>query len=225
MKEKRFSALSGILLLVVVVLGIYSLFMDVNPRKNNKEENNSTFRGIIKEVNSTEAITVKPLNSEEIAKSSNEIYVVMEDNEVEYKEDQIVTISYDGMVRETFPVTIEAIDIKVEEDLEQDCELTRTYNILAVYDDDDYDYQDVSINAFMMVLVNTIRVKRELLTDVVTGITSSYEFVFKGNSEVLDTVNEENFSIEETLKHSTLVSVKKTDKEGMEQIQEYSCSK
>ena len=74
----------------------------------------------------------------------------------------------------------------------------------------------LTLQSFLSDDVQTVKVKKELLNDVTIG--ASYEFTFKTYQAYIDT------SIENLFLENEVVKITKTDKEGMNQIEEDSCS-
>ena len=96
------------------------------------------------------------------------------------------------------------------------CEFVRTYKILnSVSSSDDLSLY-LTLQSFLSDDVQTVKVKKELLNDVTIG--ASYEFTFKTYQAYIDT------SIENLFLENEVVKITKTDKEGMNQIEEDSCS-
>lgn len=87
---------------------------------------------------------------------------------------------------------------------------TRTYNINHIAESNDYEYIYITIRGFQDEEIETVKVKRELFKDVKVG--DNYEIKFSVT----------NNSIEDNLKsifeNAKIVTAKKTDKTGLEQV-------
>ena len=91
------------------------------------------------------------------------------------------------------------------------CTFTRTYYILNIEDDDDYNYINVTLKEFQGEMA-MVRINR--IDNIKAG--NSYEFTFS-TYEIFDN------SISNIFNNSTLVSVKMTKREGLEQVNEKIC--
>lgn len=89
---------------------------------------------------------------------------------------------------------------------------TKTYNVLNVADSNDENYIYLTIRQFQEEEVKTVKVQRSLANNI--EISKDYEFTFRYTDKKV----EEN--IESIFTNTTLVSIKKTDKQGIEQIQD-----
>ncbi len=87
----------------------------------------------------------------------------------------------------------------------------RTYEILNVAESNDTDYMYLTIRQFQGEEVQTIKVEKALCPEIEEG--KSYEFTLKQNRKPEDNI----LSI---FNNSSIVSIKETDKIGLEQIQE-----
>lgn len=87
----------------------------------------------------------------------------------------------------------------------------RTYNVLHVEDSNDSNYIYLTIRQFQEEEVQTVKVERRLCPDIVEG--KNYEFTIKPNNKLEDNI----LSI---FNNSKILSIKKTDKIGLEQIQD-----
>ena len=96
------------------------------------------------------------------------------------------------------------------------CEFIRTYKILNSVLSSDSDYIYLTLQSFLSDDVQTVKVKKALLNEVSIG--DNYEFTFKTYQSYIDT------SIENLFTENEVVKIVKTDKEGMNQIEEDSCS-
>ncbi len=89
---------------------------------------------------------------------------------------------------------------------------TRTYNINHIAPSNDYDYLYITIRAFQEEEIETVKVKRNDFENAEVG--NAYEIVFEiENGEI------EN-NIKSIFKNSKIVSATKTDKTGLEQVNE-----
>lgn len=94
------------------------------------------------------------------------------------------------------------------------CEYTRTFKILGIYESNDYKYLYVTIRAFQDEDIQTIKIERDM-TEVKEG--NSYEFTFKTTKKV-----DEN-SILSLSQNSSIISIEKTDKVGLQQVDKKIC--
>ncbi len=90
-------------------------------------------------------------------------------------------------------------------------EFIRTYKILNVAESNDSNYIFLTIRQFQDEEVQTVKVERKLCPNIVEG--KSYEFTIKPNYRLEDNI----LSI---FNNSTILSIKETNKTGLEQIQE-----
>ncbi len=88
----------------------------------------------------------------------------------------------------------------------------KTYNILNIADSNDEKYIYLTIRQFQEEEVKTIKIEKSLASDIEIG--NDYEFTFK----YTDNIVQDN--IESIFTNAKLISVKKTDKQGLEQIQD-----
>lgn len=87
----------------------------------------------------------------------------------------------------------------------------RTYNILNVIESNDYEYIYLTIRQFQEEDVQTIKVLKKLCPNIIQG--NNYEFTIKPNGKLEDNI----LSI---FNNSQILSIEKTEKIGLEQIQE-----
>lgn len=87
----------------------------------------------------------------------------------------------------------------------------RTYNVLNVAKSDDENYVYLTIRQYQKDEVQTIKVKKELCPDVKKN--KNYEFTIKPNKSFED-------NIVSIFSNSEIISIKITDKVGLDQIQE-----
>ena len=91
------------------------------------------------------------------------------------------------------------------------CKFTRTYKVINIMDDDDYNYINVTLKQFQSESV-LARIKRNNL--IKEG--NNYEFTFI-TYEIFDD------NIDNIFKYSELIDIKETNKLGLDQIQEKIC--
>ena len=84
----------------------------------------------------------------------------------------------------------------------------KTYNILNIADSNDEKYIYLTIRQFQEEEVKTIKIEKSLASDIEIG--NDYEFTFK----YTDNIVQDN--IESIFTNAKLISVKKTDKQGLE---------
>lgn len=94
----------------------------------------------------------------------------------------------------------------------QSTTFTKTYNVLKVADSNDENYLYLTIRQFQEEEVKTVKVQRSLANSVEKE--NSYEFTF----QYTDNIVEDN--IESIFANTVLIAIKKTDKQGLEQIQD-----
>ena len=94
-------------------------------------------------------------------------------------------------------------------------EFTRTYNVRNIEGSDDEAYLYLTLRQFQFEKLATIRVPRSMASDVEVG--NDYEFTFRYHYPSTEI---ENDRIEELFLKCDLISIKYTDKVGLEQIQE-----
>ncbi len=87
----------------------------------------------------------------------------------------------------------------------------RTYKILDVFESNDYDYLYVTLRQFQAEEVETVKVERKLFDEV--EVLNDYEITFKNKNIKED-------SIKEIFLGSEIISVSKTEKIGLEQVNE-----
>lgn len=87
----------------------------------------------------------------------------------------------------------------------------RTYKILNIAESNDQDYLYLTIRQFQDEEVQTIKVKRNLCPQIQEE--KNYEFTIKTNKKIEDNI----LSI---FNNSTIISIKETDKTGLNQIQD-----
>jgi len=89
---------------------------------------------------------------------------------------------------------------------------TKTYNVLNVADSNDENYLYITIRQFQAEEVETVKVQKSLANIVERG--NSYEFTFQYTNNNVDD------NIESIFVNTILVSIQKTDKQGLEQTQD-----
>ena len=96
------------------------------------------------------------------------------------------------------------------------CNFVRTYYVEMLKEMEDENTTAVVLSEFQSDKLATVTLSNTLAKDLEVG--SSYEFTFKTYQAYIDT------DIENVFDENEVVSIKKTDKVGVEQIQEDSCS-
>lgn len=94
------------------------------------------------------------------------------------------------------------------------CEYTRTFKILGIYESNDDKYLYVTIRAFQDEDIQTIRIERNM-SEITEG--EYYEFTFKTSKEV------DGNSILSLSQNSSIISIEKTDKVGLQQVDKSVC--
>lgn len=102
-------------------------------------------------------------------------------------------------------------DTEINTNIENDT-FTKTYNVLNVADSNDEDYLYITIRQFQEEEIKTVKVQRSL-ADIIE-VEKDYEFTFQYTDK---NVNEDIKSI---FDNTVLISIKKTNKQGLEQIQD-----
>lgn len=95
------------------------------------------------------------------------------------------------------------------------CEYTRTFKILGIYESNDDKYLYVTIRAFQDEDIQTIRIERNM-AEIKEG--NYYEFTFKTSKKV------DKNSILSLYKNSSIISIEKTDKIGLQQVDKSVCN-
>ena len=95
------------------------------------------------------------------------------------------------------------------------CEYTRTFKILGIYESNDDKYLYVTIRAFQDEDIQTIRIERNI-AEIKEG--NYYEFTFKTSKKV------DKNSILSLYKNSSIISIEKTDKVGLQQVDKSVCN-
>lgn len=104
-------------------------------------------------------------------------------------------------------------DIKEEKIQNYECRFTRTYTILAIYDDDDEKYQNITIKRFQANEISTVRILKKFKFEE----KRSYEITFDLKKRLNDDM------IYLIFDNSNIISVKDSDKLGLEQVNEKLC--
>ena len=104
-------------------------------------------------------------------------------------------------------------DIKEEKIQNYECRFTRKYTILAIYDDDDEKYQNITIKRFQANEISTVRILKKFKFEE----KRSYEITFDLKKRLNDDM------IYLIFDNSNIISVKDSDKLGLEQVNEKLC--
>lgn len=102
-------------------------------------------------------------------------------------------------------------DINIDGDTEIST-FIRTYNILNMADSNDEKYIYLTIKQFQEEEVKTVKIEKSLASNIEIG--NDYEFTFKYTNNMV------HDNIESIFENTKLISVEKTDKQGIEQIQD-----
>lgn len=89
---------------------------------------------------------------------------------------------------------------------------TKTYNVLNIADSNDKDYIYLTIRQFQEEEVKTVKIQKSLTNSIEIG--KDYEFTFKYTDKLVED------NIESIFTNTTLISIRETDKQGLEQIQD-----
>lgn len=118
--------------------------------------------------------------------------------------------------REDFKFTVENISSNSVDTINngntEDFTFIKTYNILNVTESNDENYLYLTIKQFQEEEVETVKVEKRLANIVEKG--NNYEFTFKYTDK---TVKD---NIKSIFTNTILISITKTDKQGIEQIQD-----
>ena len=96
------------------------------------------------------------------------------------------------------------------------CDFIRTYFVEMIKESDDGEDYTVVLSEYLSDDLTTVRLDKDIATDLKVGFY--YEFTFKTYQAYIDT------DIENIFDENEVVSVKETDKVGVNQIQQDSCS-
>src|SRR5699024_11883737 len=96
------------------------------------------------------------------------------------------------------------------------CDFVRTYFVEMIKESDDGVDYTVVLSEYLSDDLTTVRLDKDIATDLKVGFY--YEFTFKTYQAYIDT------DIENIFDENEVVSVKETDKVGVNQIQQDSCS-
>lgn len=96
------------------------------------------------------------------------------------------------------------------------CKITKTYSIENIIDSQDYDFIYVTLKSFQDEDIQTIKIKRNKKQEILAG--NNYEFTFEINKKI------EIDSILSIYNNSNIISVRKTDKTGLELTNEDLCN-
>lgn len=96
------------------------------------------------------------------------------------------------------------------------CDFVRTYFVEMIKESDDGEDYTVVLSEYLSDDLTTVRLDKDIATDLKVGFY--YEFIFKTYQAYIDT------DIENIFDENEVVSVKETDKVGVNQIQQDSCS-
>ena len=96
------------------------------------------------------------------------------------------------------------------------CNITKTETIENIIDSQDYDFIYVTLKSFQDEDIQTIKIKRNKKQEILAG--NNYEFTFEINKKI------EIDSILSIYNNSNIISVRKTDKTGLELTNEDLCN-
>lgn len=102
-------------------------------------------------------------------------------------------------------------EVDNEENVTNEKAFIRTYNILNIAESNEDSYIYLTIRQFQEEEVQTVKVEKRLCPNI--EVRKNYEFTIKPKSKIEDNI----LSI---FNNSEIISIKKTDKIGLEQIQE-----
>lgn len=130
-----------------------------------------------------------------------------------------ISITFYGGILESYPAQITNVKkIKLLDDKDTETNNTntgkfiKTYNVLNIAESNDERYLYLTIRQFQCEEVETIKVQRTLAQTVKAN--NDYEFEFEYTNKKIED------NIKSIFENATLISIKKTDKQGLEQIQD-----
>lgn len=131
-----------------------------------------------------------------------------------------ISITYDGNILESYPAQItnvKKIQLLDDKDTEtsnntKTGKFIKTYYVYNVAESMVEEYLYLTIRQFQFEEVETVKVERSLANTVKAN--GSYEFEFEYTNNKIE------HNIKSIFENATLISIKKTDKQGLDQIQD-----
>ena len=141
---------------------------------------------------------------------NKDIYYIKESCKEIQKGDKQATISTEDL--ETINNIISQNKTNEINSIAESYTFTKTYNVVNVADSNDENYLYLTIRKFQDEEVKTVKVQRSLANTVEKE--NNYEFTF----QYTNNIPEDN--IESIFANTMLIAIKKTDKQGLEQVQD-----
>lgn len=141
---------------------------------------------------------------------NKDIYYIKESCKEIQKGDKQATISTEDL--ETINNIIFQNKTNEIKSIAESYTFTKTYNVVNVADSNDENYLYLTIRKFQDEEVKTVKVQRSLANTVEKE--NNYEFTF----QYTNNIPEDN--IESIFANTMLIAIKKTDKQGLEQVQD-----
>ena len=141
---------------------------------------------------------------------NKDIYYIKESCKEIQKGDKQATISTEDL--ETINNIISQNKTNEINSIAESYTFTKTYNVVNVADSNDENYLYLTIRQFQDEKVKTVKVQRSLANTVEKE--NNYEFTF----QYTNNIPEDN--IESIFANTMLIAIKKTDKQGLEQVQD-----
>ena len=141
---------------------------------------------------------------------NKDIYYIKESCKEIQKGDKQATISTEDL--ETINNIIFQNKTNEIKSIAESYTFTKTYNVVNVADSNDENYLYLTIRQFQDEKVKTVKVQRSLANTVEKE--NNYEFTFQYTNNIAED------NIESIFANTMLIAIKKTDKQGLEQVQD-----
>lgn len=141
---------------------------------------------------------------------NKDIYYIKESCKEIQKGDKQATISTEDL--ETINNIISQNKTNEINSIVESYTFTKTYNVVNVADSNDENYLYLTIRKFQDEEVKTVKVQRSLANTVEKE--NNYEFTFQYTNNIAED------NIESIFANTMLIAIKKTDKQGLEQVQD-----
>ena len=141
---------------------------------------------------------------------NKDIYYIKESCKEIQKGDKQATISTEDL--ETINNIIFQNKTNEIKSIAESYTFTKTYNVVNVADSNDENYLYLTIRKFQDEEVKTVKVQRSLANTVEKE--NNYEFTFQYTNNIAED------NIESIFANTMLIAIKKTDKQGLEQVQD-----
>ena len=172
----------------------------------------------IKDIRTIENILLNSKYNGEICNGINthkiilnkDIYYIKESCKEIQKGDKQATISTEDL--ETINNIISQNKTNEINSIAESYTFTKTYNVVNVADSNDENYLYLTIRKFQDEEVKTVKVQRSLANTVEKE--NNYEFTFQYTNNIAED------NIESIFANTMLIAIKKTDKQGLEQVQD-----